>query len=111
MAHYAFLDQNKIVVEVITGIDENQLIEGINPEKWYENFRGLECKRTSYHGRIRGKYACIGDSYNEEEDLFIAPQPYHSWIRTGSYWTAPVPYPDDNRLHQWNEEKLQWESI
>ena len=75
MAHYAFLDDNNIVTEVITGIDETELIEGLNPETWYGNFRGQVCKRTSYNGNIRKNYAGIGDIYDEERDAFIAPKP------------------------------------
>lgn len=73
MAHYAFLDENNIVTEVITGIDETELIEGKSPEVWYGNFRGQKCVRTSYHGKMRGVYAGIGYSYDEELDEFIPP--------------------------------------
>jgi hypothetical protein len=72
MAHYAFL-HNNIVTEVITGIDETELIEGLSPEEWYGNFRGQSCIRTSYNGKIRGKYAAIGDLYDEQTDTFIPP--------------------------------------
>ena len=74
MAHYAFLDENNIVTEVIVGIDETELIEGLDTETWYSNFRGQVCKRTSYNGNIRGVYAGIGYSYDPVQDLFIAPQ-------------------------------------
>ena len=73
MAHYAFLDENNIVTQVITGIDETELIEGLLPETWYENFRGQTCKQTSYNGNFRGKYAGIGDTYDSDLDTFIAP--------------------------------------
>ena len=72
MAHYAFLTGN-IVTEVIVGIDETELIEGLTPEEWYGNFRGKRCIRTSYNGNIRGKFAGIGDSYDEDLDIFISP--------------------------------------
>jgi hypothetical protein len=75
MAHYAFLDENNIVTEVIPGIDETELIEGLDPETWYGNFRGQVCVRTSYHGNIRKNYAGIGYSYDETRDAFIAPKP------------------------------------
>ena len=71
MAHYAFLDENNIVTEVIVGIDETETIEGLDAETWYGNFRGQECKRTSYNSRIRGNYAGIGYSYLPLEDIFI----------------------------------------
>ena len=70
MAHYAFLDENNIVTEVITGIDETELIEGLHPEVWYGNFRNQVCKRTSYNENIRGKYAGIGDIYDPVDDVF-----------------------------------------
>ena len=108
MAHYAFLNDSSIVTEVITGIDEAQLIEGLDPEIWYGNFRGQPCKRTSYNSNIRGTYAGIGYSYNEEEDIFITPQPYPSWIRSGSFWQAPEPMPEDGKLYAWDEESLSW---
>ena len=73
MAHYAFLDENNIVTEVITGVDETETIEGLDPETWYGNFRGQICKRTSYNNNIRGIYAGIGFIYDEALDVFIAP--------------------------------------
>ena len=110
MAHYAFITDG-IVTEVITGIDETELIEGLDPETWYGNFRNQTCKRTSYNSKIRGTYAGIGHSYNEEEDIFIAPQPYPSWIRSGSFWQAPEPMPEDGNFYRWDEESLSWIEI
>ena len=74
MAHYAFLDNN-IVTEVIVGIDETELIQGLDTETWYGNFRGQVCKRTSYNGKIRYNYAGVGYKYDEDADAFIAPKP------------------------------------
>ena len=75
MAHYAFLNNNNIVTEVIVGIDETELIEGLDPETWYGNFRGQTCKRTSYNGNIRYNYAGIGYTYDQVNDAFIPPKP------------------------------------
>jgi hypothetical protein len=75
MAHYAFLDSNNVVTEVIVGIDENELIEGQDPETWYGNFRGQTCVRTSYNGNIRYNYAGIGYTYFSDADAFVAPRP------------------------------------
>jgi len=110
MAHYAFLDNAGIVTEVITGIDETETIEGLTPEQWYGNFRGQTCIRTSYNSRIRGTYAGISYSYNADEDIFIAPQPYPSWHRVGSFWEAPTPMPSDG-MYSWNEEDQSWDSV
>ena len=75
MAHYAFLDENNVVTEVISGIDETELIEGLDTEIWYGNFRGQVCKRTSYNNNIRKNYAGIGYTYDATRDAFIAPEP------------------------------------
>jgi hypothetical protein len=111
MAHYAFLDDNNIVTEVIVGIDETELIEGLNPETWYGNFRGQVCKRTSYNASIRKNYAGIGFTYDSELDAFIAPKPYESWIldETTCQWGPPKPYPTDGENYFWNEADLAWE--
>ncbi len=109
MAHYAFLDENNIVTEVITGIDETELIEGLDPETWYGNFRGQTCKRTSYNSRIRYNYAGIGYSYDPIDDAFIAPKPYPSWISNSKkQWEPPIAYPTDGKLYGWNEEAGEW---
>ncbi len=75
MAHYAFLDENNIVTEVITGVHETELIEGKTPEQWYGEFRGQTCVRTSYNSRIRYNYASVGYIYDPIDDAFIAPMP------------------------------------
>jgi hypothetical protein len=109
MAHYAFLDDNNVVTEVITGIHETETIEGLSTETWYGNFRGQVCKRTSYNAKIRGKYAGKGDSYNVEEDIFVAPQPYPSWTRSGSNWNPPTPMPTTaGKFYYWSEDDLSW---
>ena len=108
MAHYAFLDNNNIVTEVIVGIDETELIEGLDTETWYGNFRGQVCKRTSYNNKIRKQYAGIGFKYDTDVDVFIAPQPYPSWSLNDKYdWQAPKPYPNEG-LWTWDEEIGDW---
>lgn len=108
MAHYAFLDENNIVTEVIVGIDENELIEQIDPETWYGNFRNQVCKRTSYNGKIRKQFAGIGYKYDADNDVFIVPQPYPSWSLNENFdWEAPIAKPD-NGDWIWIEENLEW---
>ena len=75
MAHYAFLDNTNIVTEVIAGIDETELIEGLDPETWYGNLRNQVCKRTSYNAKIRYNFCGVGYSYDPIDDAFIAPMP------------------------------------
>jgi hypothetical protein len=123
MAHYAFLDENNVVTEVIAGIDETELIEGLDTETWYGNFRGQVCKRTSYwtFGNVhygddgspafRKNYAGIG--YGFDGIGFFAPQPYPSWILNPEtyYWEAPVPYPNDGKDYVWDEATQSWVEI
>ena len=75
MAHYAFLDENNIVTEVIVGKDETEFIDGISPENWYSLYRDQTCVRTSYNGNIRYNYAGVGYTYDPIDDAFIAPAP------------------------------------
>jgi hypothetical protein len=111
MAHYAFLDNNNIVTEVITGISETELIEGLDTETWYGNFRGQVCKRTSYNGNIRKNYAGVGYTYDSERDAFIPPKQFPSWQLNEEtcQWEAPTPYPTDSFTYSWNEAELAWE--
>jgi len=111
MAHYAFLDENNVVTEVIVGIDEDQLIEGKTPEVWYGEFRGQRCVRTSYNKSIRKNFAGKNYTYDEERDAFIPPKPYNSWIlnETTFLWEAPIPWPvEDGITYVWDEETLSW---
>ena len=91
MAHYAFLDENNFVTEVIVGKDETQILDGLDPETWYGNFRGQKCVRTSYNGNIRKNYAGIGFTYDATRDAFIPPKPEGNFIL--------------------NEKTCQWEEV
>jgi hypothetical protein len=138
MAHYAFIDENNIVVEVITGKNEGE--DNIDWEIEYAKFRpGLRCKRTSYNTRggkhwifadctyilspnqsksFRKNYAGIGFYYDEQKDAFIAPKLYDSWVfNEDTYaWNPPIPPLEltqeeeelDIRIF-WNEDLLKWE--
>ena len=116
MAHYAFLDENNQVVEVIVGIDENdtsELPEGFSSwEEWYGDFKGMTCKRTSYNTidgehklggtPFRGTYAVIGGFYDEAADKFYRKQPYPSWtLDSDLEWQPPIAEPADSDTVQW----------
>ena len=113
MAHYAFLNAENVVTEVIAGINETELIEGLLPETWYGNFRGQVCKRTSYNGNMRFNYAGIGYTYDTVRDAFIAPQPFASWVldEATCWWVAPVPVPSEGGPWRWNEATLSWVEV
>ncbi len=120
MAHYAFLDENSVVTEVIVGKDENE--DGVDWEAHYGAFRGQTCKRTSYNTSggihklggtpLRKNYAGIGYTYDAQRDAFISPKPYASWLLNEDtcLWDAPVPMPIDGKMYDWNEDTLSWVS-
>jgi hypothetical protein len=120
MAHYAFLNDENIVVDVITGRDENDLAEGVDSwEDYYGAFRGQRCLQTSYNTRagvhssggtpFRGNYAGTGYTYDETLDAFMPPQPYSSWVLNEDTfsWEAPIPYPSEGDWY-WDESAGVW---
>ena len=121
MAHYAFLNMQNIVTEVIVGKDETE-----GPTNWeihYGNIREQVCKRTSYNTAagehtgggtpFRKNYAGIGYTYDASKDAFIPPQPYDNWILDSDkcIWRSPVEYPDDNKRYTWNEDTASWDLV
>jgi len=129
MAHYAFIDENNKVIEVIVGKDEDDLDtlpEGFTDwEAYYLTKRDLasDCKRTSYNTSqnqhlgdgepFRGNYASVGMIYDSSNDVFYSPQPYDSWtLNTSSWiWEAPIDYPDDGESYIWNESTQSWDLV
>lgn len=121
MGHYAFLDGNNVVTEVITGKDEGEL--GIDWEQHYGEFRGQVCKRTSYNTSggvhslggtpFRKNYAGIGYTFDEARDAFIPPKPFASWVLNEDtcQWQSPVAYPTDGEMYYWNEEYQKWVAV
>lgn len=121
MAHYAFLNMQNIVTEVIVGKDEAE-----GPKNWeihYGNIREQVCKRTSYNTLagehtgggtpFRKNYAGIGYTYDYARDAFIAPRPFTSWTLNNDkcIWEAPVEYPSDGKQYVWNENTTSWDEI
>jgi hypothetical protein len=125
IAHYAFIDENNVVVEVIPGRDEWEIVDGITDwEAYYTTKReGLRAVRTSYNtvggthttGAVpfRGNYAGIGYTYDEELDAFIPPKPFESWVLNEETfnWVAPVPYPEGEIEYTWDESSASWVEI
>jgi hypothetical protein len=92
MAHYAWLDENNIVVNVTVGVDETELIDGLDTETFYSQATGYNVKRTSYNNKIRKNYAGIGFTYDEVKDAFIAPEPEGAigFDETTCRWIVPL---------------------
>lgn len=125
MAHYALLDENNVVTQVIVGIDENELIEGLDPETWYGNFHNQVCKRTSYNtaagqhteGKTpyRKNFASVGYTYDEVWDAFSPPRPFPSWKLDYEtfQWYAPIPVPEkvEGFFWRWSEINQEWVKV
>jgi hypothetical protein len=128
MAHYALINSDNIVVQVITGVNEDIVQTDLDgkqvggtSEAWEQfyaaqpQFAGLTCRRTSYNGNIRANYAGIGYIYDPDFDVFIGPRPYLSWKLnyTTFQWEAPVAKPDDIEgfVWRWSEINKEWISV
>jgi hypothetical protein len=125
MAHYALINSDNIVVQVITGVDENIIqtdtdgtqVGGTSAawEQFYASrpwFEGLTCKRTSYNGNIRANFASVGYRYDEQFDVFIPIQPFPSWKLdyTTYKWVPPIPMPEESEgvIFKWSEINKEW---
>ena len=113
MAHYAYIDSDSIVVAVIVGRDEAELIDGLNTETYYAQGTPYTVKRTSFHGNIRKNPAGIGYTYDTARDAFIAPQPFASWVldEATCRWGAPVAMPSEGGPWTWDEDTESWVAV
>jgi hypothetical protein len=111
MAHFAQIDENNIVTQVLV-VPDNAEDRG---QDYLANDLGLggTWVQTSYNNRIRKNYAGVGFTYDAVRDAFIAPKPFDSWVLNEDTcrWEAPVAYPTDGVMYKWNEDKKDWEAI
>jgi hypothetical protein len=106
MSHWAELDQDNKVIQVL--VCDNNDPAGDEGYSWLIDNLGGKWVKTSYNSNIRGVFAGVGYSYNEDEDIFVTPQPYASWTRNGSHWVAPIAIPTDGKFYKWDEELGNW---
>lgn len=115
MAHFAQLDENNIVIQVIV-VNNNELLDENNVEQeskgiaFCQSLLGGNWKQTSYNGNMRKNYAGIGFTYDESRDAFISQKPFNSWILNEDTcrWEAPTPMPTDGKMYRWDEDTLSW---
>ena len=121
MAHFAQLDENNVVTQVIV-VDNQDTSTPDGVEKEYigaafcERLFGGTWKQTSYNGNIRKNYAGIGYTYNADIDAFVPPKPFNSWILNTdlAQWEAPVAMPADAgtgeppKMYSWDETTVNW---
>ena len=115
MAHFAQLDENNVVLQVIV-VHNNELLDnGVESEAkgivfCHSLFPGTNWVQTSYNGNIRKNYAGIGFTYDAQRNAFIPPKPFPSWVLndTTCQWEAPVPYPTNGKRYVWDEASQSW---
>ena len=118
MAHFAELDENNTVLQVIV-VHNNELLDTSGNES---EAKGVEfCStlfghtnwvQTSYNSNIRKQFAGTGYTYDSDKDIFVAPQPYPSWsLDDNSDWQAPTPMPEDDNMYSWNEDTQSWDLV
>jgi hypothetical protein len=114
MAHYAQLDANNVVTQVVV-IDNKDTADASGVEKEHigaafcERLFGGTWKQTSYNGNLRKNYAGIGYTYRSDIDAFVAPKPFASWIlNANAQWEAPVAMPTDGQMYSWDEATTSW---
>lgn len=116
MAHFAQLDENDVVTQVIVVANQELLLDGVESEAkgviFCKSLFGEDTKwvQTSYNATIRKNYAGIGFKYDSALNAFIAPKPFNSWTldEDTAQWEAPTPYPTDGKTYRWSEDDLTW---
>ena len=114
MAHFAQLDENNVVTQVIV-VHNNECLDanGVESEavgvEFCTRLFGGRWVQTSYNGNIRKNYAGIGYTYRDDIDAFVPPQPYSSWVLNDkTQWEAPVAMPTDDKMYSWDETQQNW---
>jgi hypothetical protein len=118
MAHFAQLDENNIVTQVIV-VSNNELLDenGVEQESkgiaFCQSLLGGNWKQTSYNGNMRKNYAGIGFKYDADRDAFISPSPFNSWVLNEDTcrWESPTPMPQDGKMYRWDEDTVSWVEI
>lgn len=110
MAHYAKLNENNVVEQVVVIPNSAEPTEADGILFCQNLFGGGNWRKTSYNGTIRKNFASPGYTYDARRDAFIPPRPFPSWIfdETGCFWRPPVNKPDDGKLYVWDEITVSW---
>jgi hypothetical protein len=114
MAHFAELNEDNVVTQVIVVANEELLVDGVESEakgiEFCESLFGGRWIQTSYSASVRKNYAGIDFLYDEDKDAFIAPKTFESWVldEDTCRWQAPVAPPLDDKYYTWNEQELNW---
>lgn len=109
MSHFAKVENGKVVQVIVA--EQDFIDSGVLGHGWVQTSYNTKANRHVLGGTpLRGNYAGIGDTYDEVNDVFYAPQPFQSWSLSNVSWTweAPTPYPADGAIYIWDESSLSW---
>lgn len=118
MAHFAKIDENNIVTQVVV-VENKDTADAFGVEKEHigaahlEKILGGTWKQTSYNGNFRKNYAGIGYSFDGQRNAFIPPKPFNSWVLVEEtcQWKAPVDMPNDGQMYTWDEDSTSWNVV
>lgn len=116
MAHFAKIDENNVVTQVIVVVNEELLDNGVESEAkgiaFCQSLFGGDWVQTSYNSAFRNKYAGIGYVYDLANDVFIAPRPFASWVLNENFdWQPPIAKPTDDKIYKWDESIIGWREV
>ena len=118
MAYFAELDENNVVLRVLSVSNDDAPDPAPDNEQHGIDFLaglglGSNWKQTSFNATFRKNYAGIGYTFDAARDAFIPPQPFASWVlnETTCQWEPPVPYPTDGKNYLWDEDTVSWKEV
>jgi len=111
MGHFAKVVNNTVTQVIVAEPEFFETFVDTSPGEWIQtSYNTIGGKHTLGGTPLRKNYAGIGFTYDREQDAFIPPKPYPSWILNEEtcQWDTPVPYPTDSNSYTWNEQTKSW---
>ena len=113
MSHFAKVLDGKVVQVIVAELEFFDTFVDTSPGEWIQTSYNTHGNQHPNNKPLRGNYAGVGYTYDRENDVFYAPQPYNSWVLNKDtwLWEAPIPMPTDGKIYQWNEESTSWDEV
>jgi hypothetical protein len=113
MSHFAKVCDGKVTQVIVAEQEFFDTFVDSSPGTWLQTSYNTHGNQHPEGKPLRGNYAGIGYTYDTENDVFYAPQPFPSWIlnNTTWLWEAPVAMPTDGKQYKWNESITNWEEV
>lgn len=113
MGHFAKVVDGKVTQVIVAEPEFFDTFVDSSPGAWVQtSYNTIGNKHTLGGTPLRGNFAGIGYTYDAEKDVFVAPQPFASWVLSADYlWEAPVAMPTDGKIYEWNEATTAWKEV